>query len=120
MNFLAFSWSTTGNLYRNLNGNYEHISSNFVAGGYYSYEWEGGSIIGGNYFAFKKYKTFFVFIYNCINTSGDWKNEKLCRNCVFTKFRVFPISNDVDITVYSGVANQKCLVLLRSPKARVL
>ena len=71
MNFLAFSWSTTGNLYRNLNGVYEHISSNFVAGGYYAYEREGGSIIGGNYFTFKKYKTFFFFIYSCINTSGD-------------------------------------------------
>ena len=40
---------------------------------------------------FKKYKTFSVLIYCYINTSGNWKNEKLCGNCVFTQFRVFPI-----------------------------
>ena len=27
---------------------------------------------------FKKYKTFSVLIYSYINTSGNWKNEKLC------------------------------------------
>ena len=59
---------------------------------------------------FKKYKTFSVLIYSYINTSGIGKT----RNCVetrrpqggvtgrsvFTKFRVFPISTSVDITVY--------------------
>ena len=55
---------------------------------------------------FKKYKTFSVLIYSYINTSGNWKNEKLCRNTtpagrsVFTQFRVFPIFTRVDITVY--------------------
>ena len=55
---------------------------------------------------FKKYKTFSVLIYSYINTSGNWKNEKLCRNTtpagqsVFTQFRVFPIFTSVDITVY--------------------
>ena len=29
---------------------------------------------------FKKYKTFSVLIYSYINTSGNWKNEKLCEN----------------------------------------
>ena len=29
---------------------------------------------------FKKYKTFSVLIYSYINTSGNWKNEKLCGN----------------------------------------
>ena len=28
----------------------------------------------------KKYKTFSVLIYSYINTSGNWKNEKLCGN----------------------------------------
>ena len=28
-------------------------------------------------FVIKKYKTFSVLIYNYINTSGNWKNEKL-------------------------------------------
>ena len=32
-----------------------------------------------------------------INTSGNWKNEKLCER---TQFRVFPIFTSVDITVY--------------------
>ena len=56
--------------------------------------------------AFKKYKTFSVLIYSYINTSGNWKNEKLCGNTtpagrsVFTQFRVFPIFTSVDITVY--------------------
>ena len=45
----------------------------------------------------KKYKTFSVLIYSYINTSGNWKNEKLC---VFIQFRVFPIFTSVDITVY--------------------
>ena len=58
------------------------------------------------YFLFKKYKTFSVLIYSYINTSGNWKNEKLCGNTtpagrsVFTQFRVFPIFTSVDITVY--------------------
>ena len=43
-------------------------------------------------FTFQKYKTFSVFTYSYINTSGNWKNEKLCGNTtpagrsVFTKF----------------------------------
>ena len=55
---------------------------------------------------FKKYKTFSLLIYSYINTSGNWKNEKLCGNMmpagrsVFTQFRVFPIFTSVDITVY--------------------
>ena len=55
---------------------------------------------------FKKYKTFSVLIYSYINTSGNWKNEKLCGNTtpvgrsVFAQFRVFPIFTSVDITVY--------------------
>ena len=55
---------------------------------------------------FNKYKTFSVLIYSYINTSGNWKNEKLCGNTtpagrsVFTQFRVFPIFTSVDITVY--------------------
>ena len=63
----------------------------------------------------KKYKTFSVLIYSYINTSGNWKNEKLCGNwkneklcgnttpagrSVFIQFRVFPIFTSVDITVY--------------------
>ena len=54
----------------------------------------------------KKYKTFSVLIYSYINTSGNWKNEKLCgnttpeRRSVFTQFRVFPIFTSVDITIY--------------------
>ena len=57
------------------------------------------------YIIFKKYKTFSVLIYSYINTSGNWKNEKLCGNTtpagrsVFTQFRVFPIFTSVDITV---------------------
>ena len=42
-------------------------------------------------FIFKKYKTFSVLIYSYINTSGNWKNEKLCGNTTFTS---------VDITAY--------------------
>ena len=59
-----------------------------------------------NLVTFKKYKTFSVLIYSYINTSGNWKNEKLCGNTtpagrsVFIQFRVFPISTSVDITVY--------------------
>ena len=57
---------------------------------------------------FKKYKTFFVLIYSYINTSGNWKNEKLCgnttpagRSTVFShNFEFFPIFTSVDITVY--------------------
>ena len=55
---------------------------------------------------FKKYKTFSVLIYSYINTSGNWKNEKLCGNTtpagrsIFTQFRVFPVFTSVDITVY--------------------
>ena len=58
------------------------------------------------YIRFKKYKTFSVLIYSYINTSGNWKNEKLCGNTtpagrsVFTQFRVFPTLTSVDITVY--------------------
>ena len=58
------------------------------------------------WFTFKKYKTFSVLIYSYMNTSGNWKNEKLCGNTtpagrsVFTQFRVFPIFTSVDITVY--------------------
>ena len=57
-------------------------------------------------FIFKKYKTFSVLIYSYINTSENWKNEKLCGNTksagrsIFTQFRVFPIFASVDITVY--------------------
>ena len=52
-------------------------------------------------FIFKKYKTFSVLIYSYINTSGNWKNEKLCGNTtpagrsVFTQFRVFPIFTSI-------------------------
>ena len=38
-----------------------------------------------------------------INTSGNWKNEKLSpagRSVFFPHFRVFPIFTSVDITVY--------------------
>ncbi len=62
---------------------------------------------------FKKYKTFSVLIYSYINTSGNWKNEKLCGNTtpegrsVFTQFRVFPIFTSVDITIYQ---HGKCFV----------
>ena len=55
---------------------------------------------------FKKYKTFSVLIYSYINTSGNWKNAKLCGSTtpagrsVFTQFRVFSIFTSVDITVY--------------------
>ena len=61
---------------------------------------------GTRYITFKKYKTFSVLIYSYIDTSGNWKNEKLCGNTtpagrsVFTQFRVFPIFTSVDITVY--------------------
>ena len=43
-----------------------------------------------------------MLIYSYINTSGNWKNEKLtpAGRSVFTQFRVFPISTSVDITVY--------------------
>ena len=64
----------------------------------------GGGVIACT--VFKKYKTFSVLIYSYINTSGNWKNEKLCGNTtpagrsVFTQFRVFPIFTGVDITVY--------------------
>ena len=54
----------------------------------------------------KKYKTFSVLIYSYINTSGNWKNEKLCGNTtpagrsVFTQFRVFPIfTNSCEINL---------------------
>ena len=57
---------------------------------------------------FKKYKTFSVLIYSYINTSGNWKNEKLCGNTtpagrsVFTQFQIF---TSVDITVYQHGKN---------------
>ena len=63
---------------------------------------------------FKKYKTFSVLIYSYINTSGNWKNEKLCGNTtpagrsVFTQFRIFPIFTSVDITVYQYGKNVLC------------
>ncbi len=63
--------------------------------------------------SFKKYKTFSVLIYSYINTSGNWKNEKLCGNTtpegrsVFTQFRVFPIFTSVDITIYQ---HGKCFI----------
>ena len=66
-----------------------------------------------SYVKFKKYKTFSVLIYSYINTSGNWKNEKLCGNTtpegrsVFTQFRVFPISTSVDITIYQ---HGKCFI----------
>ena len=47
-----------------------------------------------------------MLIYSYINTSGNWKNEKLCGNTtpagrsVYTQFRDFPIFTSVDITVY--------------------
>ena len=52
------------------------------------------------YMMFKKYKTFSVLIYSYINTSGIGKTGS-----VFTKFRVFPISTSVDITVYQHGKN---------------
>ncbi len=66
-----------------------------------------------NIFIFKKYKTFSVLIYSYINTSGNWKNEKLCGDTtpegrsVFTQFRVFPIFTSVDITIYQ---HGKCFI----------
>ena len=56
-----------------------------------------------------------MLIYSYINTSGNWKNEKLCGNTtpagrsVFTQFRVFPIFTSVDITVYQ---HGKCFLFL--------
>ena len=73
-------------------------------GGYHGYCMICGERSSG--FIIKKYKTFSVLIYSYINTSGNWKNEKLCGNTtpagrsVFTQFRVFPIFTSVDITVY--------------------
>ena len=49
-----------------------------------------------------------------INTHWNWKNEKLCGNTtplgrsVLTKFRVFPISMSVDITVHLYGKNVLC------------
>ena len=40
-----------------------------------------------------------MLIYSYINTSGNWKNEKLCGNTT-PAGRVFPIFTSVDITVY--------------------
>ena len=63
----------------------------------------GGLSIDSAYIILKKYKTFSVLIYSYINTSGNWKNEKLCGNTtpagrsVFTQFRVFPIFTSVDM-----------------------
>ena len=68
---------------------------------------------------FKKYKTFSVLIYSYINTSGNWKNEKLCGNTtpagrsVFTQFRVFPIFtillhiSNGSISLAKGTLNRK-------------
>ena len=48
--------------------------------------------VKSGYLIFKKYKTFSVLIYSYINTSENWKHEKLCGNTsVFTQFQVFPI-----------------------------
>ena len=50
----------------------------------------------------------------------NWKNEKLCGNTtpaersVFTKFRVFPISTSVDITVYQH--RKKCFIYIYNTK----
>ena len=44
---------------------------------------------------FTKYKTFSVLIFSYINTSGIGKTRE-----IVWKFRVFPISTSVDITVY--------------------
>ena len=50
---------------------------------------------------FKKYETFSLLIYSYINTSGNWKNEKLCGNTiVFSHICSFPNFTSVDITVY--------------------
>ena len=46
-NFLAFSWSNTGDLHCNVNGVHQHISSNFAVGDSFVIDKEGGSIIGG-------------------------------------------------------------------------
>ena len=68
---------------------------------------------------FKKYKTFSVLIYSYINTSGNWKNEKLCGNTtpagrsVFIQFRVFPILTSVDITVYQYGKNEEWREIFR-------
>ena len=43
------------------------------------------------YFIIKKYKTFSVLIYSYINTSGNWKNEKLCGNTTPAGRSVFTI-----------------------------
>ena len=77
--------------------------------------WGGGGVTFRKSFPelFKKYKTFSVLIYSYINTSGNWKNEKLCGNTtpegrsVFTQFRVFPIFTSVDITIYQ---HGKCFI----------
>ena len=68
------------------------------------------------YVIFKKYKTFSVLIYSYINTSENWRNEKLCGNTtpaersVFIQFRVFPIFTSIDITVYQ---HGKCFIFLK-------
>ena len=56
---------------------------------------------------FSEYQTFSLLIYSYINTSRNWKNEKLCgnmsptgRSIFSTKFQIFPIFTSVDITVY--------------------
>ena len=55
-------------------------------------------------YVFKKYKTFSVLIYCYINTSGNWKNEKLCGNTtpagrsVFTQFPVFPVFLELNLS----------------------
>ena len=78
---------------------------------YHRYSLDGLRVVhytswAGSRVVFKKYKTFSVLIYSYINTSGNWKNEKLCGNTtppgrsVFTQFQVFPIFLSVDTTVY--------------------
>ena len=63
----------------------------------------------------KKYKTFSVLIYSYINTSGNWKNEKLCGNTtpagrsVFTQFRVFPKNIPVSYLQFSNLFRLRSL-----------
>ena len=52
-----------------------------------------------------------MFIYSYVNTSGNWKNKKLCGNTtpegrsVFTQFQVFQISRNELIRVYIELCN---------------
>ena len=53
-------------------------------------------------YIFKKDKTFSMLIYSYINTSGNWKHEKLCAS---TQFQVISSFTSVDITVYQHGKN---------------